>query len=57
MICTDGLTNHLTSQEIYDVFFEYDKNEKSIPDVLISKAKQSGGQDNITVIVIKNDMF
>ncbi len=57
MICTDGLTNHLTSREIYDVFFEYNKNEKSIPDVLISRAKQSGGQDNITVIVIKNDMF
>lgn len=51
LLCTDGLTNMLDEDEIYDTA----KGNK--PEVaceqLIEAAKKHGGEDNITVIVIK----
>ena len=51
IICSDGLTNMVTQEEIYKVAtskFEY------APSELIEKANKNGGYDNITVIVIRN---
>ena len=51
IICSDGLTNMVTQEEIYKVAtskFEY------APSELIEKANKKGGYDNITVIIIRN---
>lgn len=51
IICSDGLTNLVTQDEIYKIAtskFEY------APSDLIEKANKNGGYDNITVIVIRN---
>ena len=51
IICSDGLTNMLTQDEIYNIAtskFEY------APSDLIEKANKKGGYDNITVIIIRN---
>ena len=51
LLCTDGLTNMLEEDEIYDVIVRYEP-EKACSE-LIETAKTKGGEDNITVIVIK----
>ena len=51
IICSDGLTNMLTQEEIYNMAtrkFEY------APSELIEIANKKGGYDNITVIIIRN---
>ena len=51
IICSDGLTNMVTQDEIYKIAtskFEY------APSDLIDKANKNGGYDNITIIIIKN---
>lgn len=50
-MCSDGLTNMLKEEEIYNVIKE---NEKEACDKLVEKANESGGLDNISVIIILN---
>ena len=51
LLCTDGMTNMLSNEQILDVF----KNEKfdKIAEALVQKANENGGNDNITVVVVK----
>ena len=51
LLCTDGMTNMLSNEQILDVF----KNEKfdKIAEALVKKANENGGNDNITVVVVK----
>ena len=51
LICSDGLTNMIAEQEIYNIIVE---NIETATQNLIKKAKELGGYDNITVIIIKN---
>lgn len=51
LICSDGLTNMISEQEIYNIV---EKDIKHASQNLIKKAKELGGYDNITVIIIKN---
>lgn len=52
LLCSDGLTDQLTNQEILHVF-----NNESEPDrigkELVRLALESGGRDNIAVVVVK----
>lgn len=51
IICSDGLTNMVSQEEIYNITtskFEY------APSELIEKANRNGGYDNITVVIIRN---
>ena len=51
IICSDGLTNMVSQDEIYNITtskFEY------APSELIEKANKNGGYDNITVVIIRN---
>jgi len=54
LLCTDGLTNMLDENEIKAVVEKLDEPQ-SICDELVRRANENGGEDNITVIVIKND--
>ena len=49
LICSDGLTNMIPEDEIYDIIKE---NFEEAPTKLIEKANENGGYDNITAIVI-----
>ncbi|APT17925.1 phosphoprotein phosphatase [Amylolactobacillus amylotrophicus DSM 20534] len=51
LLCTDGLTNSLTNQQIKDILVKQTSlQERS--DELIAAANRFGGQDNITVCLI-----
>ncbi len=52
LMCTDGLTNMVTKDEIHSIFKECEDAD-SIAKTLVEKAKQNGGDDNITVVVIE----
>lgn len=48
-MCSDGLTNMVTEQEIFEAVKE---NAEKAPEVLVQKANNAGGYDNITVVTI-----
>ncbi len=56
LLCTDGLTNHLTDEDIFDIVShtESDSNEAVQDKVsrLIDTANANGGSDNITALLI-----
>ena len=51
LICSDGLTNMLTENEIYQIITE---DVTVCAEKLVQKANDSGGYDNITAIIIQN---
>ena len=51
LICSDGLTNMIPEQEIYNIIKE---NYEDAAENLIKRANELGGNDNITIILIKN---
>lgn len=52
LICSDGLTNMVTEEEIYNLV---KTNVKNCCEELVQRANEMGGYDNITVLVIQND--
>jgi protein phosphatase len=50
LICTDGLTNYIESDQIYNIIQKCDYHE--IVEKLIDLANQNGGGDNITVVTM-----
>lgn len=49
LMCTDGLTNMVKENEIYDII---KNNPRESANELIKRANENGGLDNITAIVI-----
>ncbi len=52
LICTDGLSNYITDEELQQYCREYEGD--GLTEKLIETAKVLGGSDNITVAVIEN---
>lgn len=52
LLCTDGLTTHLTDEKIRDTLMEYGSSESV--QKLIKLANDNGGTDNITIIIVDN---
>lgn len=52
LMCTDGLTNMVRENEIYNIIME---NPEDAIAKLINKANENGGLDNVTAIIICND--
>lgn len=50
LICSDGLSNFLDEKEIFEIF-KNNKNE-DVTDILVNKANENGGGDNITAVTI-----
>jgi protein phosphatase len=48
LMCTDGLTNNLSDEDIYSIVSENKSNE--FIDILVDRANENGGSDNITVV-------
>ena len=51
LLCSDGLTNMVTDQMIYQIISEW-KEPKKVVKKLIDEANLNGGSDNITVVMI-----
>lgn len=54
LLCTDGLTNLVPEQEVLRIIEAYEP-QASVQQ-LISSARQAGGSDNITAIVVRVDL-
>ncbi len=52
MICSDGLTKHLSDQQIAQILADDDCSEMTC-NRLVESAKDAGGRDNITVVLAK----
>lgn len=55
LLCTDGLTNMVSEQEICTLMQQKDCDTASLVRQLVDRAKGAGGFDNITVILLKNE--
>lgn len=50
LLCTDGLSNYLDDDDILSIFKNTDIS--AVPQMLVEKANQNGGGDNITVVTL-----
>lgn len=55
LICTDGLTNMLDDEDIYETVLKHKDYLKNACKALINNANLLGGYDNISAIIISND--
>lgn len=55
ILCSDGLTNELTKEEILQVVIE-EENYVNMANKLVHLAKEKGGRDNITVLLFGGEM-
>lgn len=53
LLCSDGLTDVLTDQEITDILSRRDKSPQELADLFIETANAGGGPDNITVVIVR----
>jgi PPM family protein phosphatase len=52
LLCSDGLTRELSDEQIAGVLAESEDAQRAA-DTLVDLAKQAGGGDNVTVIVVR----
>lgn len=52
LLCTDGLTTHVSDDEMLEIIKEYGSSESVKK--LIKLANDNGGTDNITIIIVDN---
>ncbi len=55
ILCSDGLTNRVNDQMILDYVNNDDFSAQEVADQLVNLANQAGGEDNISVIIIRHD--
>jgi protein phosphatase len=53
LMCSDGLTNMLSDETIEQIIRENAEDPRKASETLVEKANQSGGKDNISVIIVK----
>ena len=51
LLCTDGLSNYCDESDMFNIVKKYDPSE--VTSVLIKKALENGGGDNITAALMK----
>ena len=55
LICSDGLSTMVNDREIEEIMNKHSDAEKTI-EALIEKANKNGGKDNISAIIIRNEV-
>jgi protein phosphatase len=53
LLCTDGLTRHVSDKQIIDSFSNPNRTMKTAAQNLVAMANNAGGSDNITVVTAK----
>lgn len=54
LLCSDGLSDLLTSNQIFSIYQQHKENLPNLVETLINEANESGGKDNITILVASN---
>ena len=54
-MCTDGVSNMLTDDEIFHILQEFEEEEEQIRQI-VEAANEQGGRDNMGVILITPDI-
>lgn len=54
LLCSDGLSNKVSEQEMQNILLEKNSLEDKAID-LVQLANDNGGEDNITLIIVKNE--
>ena len=57
LLCSDGLTDHLTSVEIREIAERYSGDASAIAHQLVEAANAKGGRDNITALFVAGPEF
>ena len=57
LICSDGLTDRLTSAQVREIAERYDGDAARVAAELVASANQAGGQDNITALFVAGPEF
>jgi len=57
LICSDGLTDQVTSAEVRKIVEEYDGDAGRVAAALVAAANAAGGRDNITALVVAGPQF
>jgi len=52
LLCSDGLSDHLTSRRIHEIAGRYAGNSMETARNLVEAANQAGGRDNITAVFV-----
>ncbi|WP_176717330.1 Stp1/IreP family PP2C-type Ser/Thr phosphatase [Vulcanibacillus modesticaldus] len=52
LLCSDGLTNHVSDEKIFEVLNQKDVSIENKTDYLLSLAIDAGGEDNISIILV-----
>jgi serine/threonine protein phosphatase PrpC len=57
LLCSDGLTDHLTAQQVREIVEDYDGDAARIAAELVEAANGAGGRDNITALLVAGAEF
>jgi serine/threonine protein phosphatase PrpC len=57
LLCSDGLTDHLTSAEMRGIVERYDGDPAAVARRLVKAANEAGGKDNITALFVAGPQF
>jgi protein phosphatase len=54
-LCSDGLNGMLSDEEIRDILVAHPSTPREACQALVERANANGGEDNVTVVVVRND--
>jgi serine/threonine protein phosphatase PrpC len=57
LLCSDGLTDHLSAARVREVVERYDGDAARVAAELVEAANQAGGRDNITALFVAGPEF
>jgi len=57
LLCSDGLTDHLTAAQVRSIVDRYEGDPARVASELVDAANQAGGKDNITALFVAGPEF
>ena len=57
LLCSDGLTDHLTAAEVREIVERYDGDASRVAAELVEAANRAGGNDNVTALFVAGPEF
>jgi PPM family protein phosphatase len=57
LLCSDGLTDHLSSARVREIVERYDGDAERVANELVEAANLAGGRDNITALFVAGPQF
>jgi len=57
LLCSDGLTDHLTGEQVREIAERYNGDAEAVACELVDAANRAGGRDNITALFVAGPEF